>query len=43
MPQPFQRGIELRNVSFRYPGADDFVLRDVSFTIQPEQTIALVG
>ena len=27
----------LRNVSFRYPGLDDFVLRDVSFKIEKGQ------
>ena len=27
----------LRNVSFRYPGSDGFVLRDVSFKIEKGQ------
>lgn len=36
--------IEFRNVSFDYPSRKDFqVLRDVSFTIEPGQQIALVG
>ena len=39
----FARGIEFRNVSYRYPGRDEPALRDVSFTIAPGETIALVG
>ncbi|RLT37749.1 MAG: ABC transporter ATP-binding protein [Chloroflexi bacterium] len=43
VPRPLRQGIELRNVSFRYPGATDFALRNLSFTIPPEQTVAIVG
>jgi ATP-binding cassette subfamily B protein len=35
--------IEFRNVSFRYPGTERLVLRDVSFSIEPGQTVAIVG
>lgn len=35
--------IEFRNVSFTYPGTERTVLDDVSFTIQPGRTSALVG
>jgi ATP-binding cassette, subfamily B, multidrug efflux pump len=35
--------IELRNVSFRYPGTERWVLRDVSFVAEPGQTVAIVG
>ena len=35
--------IEFRDVEFRYPGAQDPVLHDVSFTVEPGQTIAIVG
>ena len=31
------------HVSFRYPGADDPVLDDVSFTVRPGQTTAIIG
>jgi ATP-binding cassette subfamily B protein len=41
--RPFQQGIEFRNVSYRYPGRDALALDDVSFTIEPGQTVALVG
>lgn len=39
----FTRGIEFRNVSYNYPGRDEPALRDVSFTIAPGETMALVG
>lgn len=35
--------VELRNVEFRYPGAEQPVLRDVSFTAEPGMTTAIVG
>ena len=41
--RPFQQGIEFRNVSYRYPGRDALALENVSFTIEPGQTVALVG
>jgi ABC-type multidrug transport system fused ATPase/permease subunit len=39
---PLHGHIEFRNVSFSYREGQD-VLRDVSFTIQPGQTVALAG
>jgi ATP-binding cassette, subfamily B, bacterial len=41
--RPFQQGIEFRNVSYQYPGRDVPALENVSFTIDPGQTVALVG
>jgi ATP-binding cassette subfamily B multidrug efflux pump len=35
--------IEFRDVEFRYPGAEDPVLFDLSFTARPGQTTAIVG
>jgi ATP-binding cassette subfamily B multidrug efflux pump len=35
--------IEFRNVSFRYPGTERLVLKDVSFAIDAGQTAAIVG
>jgi ATP-binding cassette subfamily B protein len=35
--------IELRDVDFRYPGAQDSVLNDVSLTLEPGTTTAIVG
>jgi ATP-binding cassette subfamily B protein len=43
MRVPFTEGIEFRNVSYHYPDRDTPALRNVSFTIDPGETIALVG
>ncbi len=42
-PSPFKGMIEFRNVSFRYPAAEEDVLHDISFTAQPGQTTAFIG
>jgi len=39
----FEGAIEFRNVSFRYPDAEEDALRDISFTARPGQTTALIG
>ena len=35
--------IEFKNVSFKYPDADDYVLRDISFKVNKGETIAFIG
>lgn len=40
---PVRGAIEFRDVSFRYPGTERWVLRHVSFRIEPGQTVAVVG
>jgi ATP-binding cassette, subfamily B, multidrug efflux pump len=42
-PEPFQGEINFKNVSFRYPDAEDDVLHDISFTAQPGKTTAFIG
>jgi ATP-binding cassette subfamily B protein len=46
-PQRFDGNIkgqvEFQNVSFMYPEAEDYVLRDISFIARPGQTIAFIG
>ncbi|MGH2369733.1 MAG: ABC transporter ATP-binding protein [Chloroflexota bacterium] len=42
-PRPWRQGLQLREVTFRYPGTERPVLHEVSFTIQPGETLALVG
>ena len=42
-PRAIERGIEFRGVSFQYPGTDDDVLHEVSFTLRPGESAALVG
>jgi ATP-binding cassette subfamily B multidrug efflux pump len=41
--EPFKGTVEFRNVYFHYPGAEEDVLHNVSFTAQPGQTTALIG
>lgn len=40
---PLRRGVAFENVSFTYPGTETPVLRDVSFTLDPGESVALVG
>ena len=35
--------VEFRNVSFRYPGAEENVLEGISFTAKPGETTAFIG
>lgn len=35
--------IEFRNVSFRYPNCEQYVLKNCSFTIKPHEKIGLIG
>jgi ATP-binding cassette, subfamily B, multidrug efflux pump len=41
--EPFNSTIEFRNVSFRYPDAEEDVLHEISFTASPGQTTAFIG
>jgi ATP-binding cassette subfamily B multidrug efflux pump len=43
LPEPFKGEIEFRDVSFRYPGADEDVLHDINFTARPGETTAFIG
>ena len=42
-PAPMDATVTFEHVSFRYPGAEDDVLHDVSFTARPGQVTAIVG
>lgn len=35
--------IEFKNVSFKYPDASDYVLKDITFKAQKGQTVAIIG
>jgi ATP-binding cassette subfamily B protein len=41
--RPIQQGIEFRHVTYTYEGKDAPALDDVSFTIEPGETVAIVG
>ena len=43
MPRRIEREIRIEHVSFRYPGTDKDVLKDVDLTIRPGEHLALVG
>lgn len=38
-----QGRLAIENLSFRYPNTEEYVLRDISFSVQPGQTVAFVG
>ena len=42
-PSPIEQGIRFQNVSFKYPGSDVFVLKNINLFIPPGESIALVG
>ncbi len=39
----FIGSVEFKNVSFDYPGAEGYALKDVNLSVEPGETIALVG
>lgn len=43
LPKPAKGVVEFRNVSFRYEGASENVLENVSFTARPGETTAFIG
>lgn len=43
IPQPTQGKLEFRDVDFRYPGAEEDALHDISFTAEPGKTTAIIG
>jgi ATP-binding cassette subfamily B protein len=43
VPAPMRQGIAFDHVSFTYPGTDRAVLHDLTFTLHPNERVALVG
>ncbi len=35
--------VEFKNVSFRYPGCDNYVLKNINLILEPEDSVVLVG
>ena len=42
-PAPIEEGVRFENVSFRYPGSEKYVLKNINLFIKPGESIALVG
>ncbi len=42
-PEPFVPTVEFRDVCFRYPGAEEYVLQDITFTIRAGETVGVIG
>ena len=43
VPRPLQQGFVFEGVSFKYPGSEEYAVRDVSFHLRPGEKLALVG
>ncbi len=43
MPRPWRVGLQVDNLSFRYPDTDQRVLDGIAMTIRPGEIVALVG
>lgn len=39
----FDKGIEVKNLTFQYPGQNEIILNDISFSIHANQTIGILG
>ena len=42
-PAFIRTGIQFENVGFKYPGTDIWAIRNISFTLEPGEKLALVG
>ena len=42
-PKPIRQGFVFENVGFRYPGAERWAVRNLSFTLKAGEVLALVG
>src|SRR5438067_12677602 len=41
--RPIEQGIEFRHITYTYEGKDEPALNNVSFSIEPGETVAIVG
>ncbi len=42
-PRPIVRGVEFRDVCFRYPGNSRLILDHINFRLHPQERLALIG
>ena len=40
---PVKGRLEFKDVTFKYPGAEEAMLKDISFTARPGETLAIIG
>jgi ATP-binding cassette subfamily B protein len=43
VPRPIQKGFTFEGVSFKYPDSEVWAVRNLSFTLKPDEKLALVG
>ncbi len=44
VPEPNKTGeVEFKHVCFKYPNADEYVLKDITFTAKKGETVAIIG
>ena len=43
IPRPIKQGFVFEGVGFRYPGCQEWAIRDLSFEVRPNESVALVG
>ncbi|NIM49812.1 MAG: ATP-binding cassette domain-containing protein [Gemmatimonadales bacterium] len=43
VPKPITRGFLFEDVSFKYPGSDQWAVRNLSFALRSNESVALVG
>jgi ATP-binding cassette subfamily B protein len=43
VPRPIKRGFIFEGVGFRYPGSEEWAVRNLDFALEPNQSVALVG
>nr|WP_217671645.1 ABC transporter ATP-binding protein [Marinitoga sp. 1135] len=41
--KPFKGVVEFKNVFFKYPGGEDYALKEISFKAEPGKTTAIIG
>jgi ATP-binding cassette subfamily B protein len=43
VPRPIRRGFVFEDVSFKYPGSEQYAVQGLSFSLAPSESLALVG
>jgi ATP-binding cassette subfamily B multidrug efflux pump len=43
LPVNRRSALEVRNLSFRYPGSENWVIQDLSFQVEPGERVAILG